>query len=103
MEPIFTPEQTAENNAAFKRLDELLEAAGKHPTQTVRGSLWVDHADGTSTHWSIRRPMTEAEAQAQAEAVDRAVEEGARETRRRLVRWSIALVLGALVLAASFF
>ena len=59
--PILPAHVVEDSQLAFERLDTHLKAAGKHPTRTTSGSLWVPHADGTSTHWNIRRSMTNNE------------------------------------------
>ena len=56
------PEHAAEIKKAFSDYDEMIYSEPRHPTRTTRGSLWVTHADGTSTHWQIRRPMSMHEA-----------------------------------------
>lgn len=53
------PPAVAQDSAhALERMNAYLGAAGKHPTRTTRARLTVRHHDGTSTHWSLRRPMT---------------------------------------------
>ena len=52
------PVHAAEISKAFSDHSTLINSQPRHPTETTKGSLWVDHADGTTSHWQIRRPMT---------------------------------------------
>ena len=52
------PVHAAEISKAFSDHSTLINSQPRHPTETTKGSLWVDHADGTTSHWQIRRPMS---------------------------------------------
>ena len=53
-----SPEKAGDIQLAFDRLDAGLKAVITDPTRTTRGSLMVNHEDGTRSHFCYRRPMT---------------------------------------------
>ena len=55
---VVNPTHAAEIGKAFSDYSMLINAEPRHPTETTKGSVWVDHADGTTSHWQIRRPMS---------------------------------------------
>ncbi len=79
------PEQLADINRDFANLDAGLEAVGKHPTKTTRGSMMVFHADGTRSHFSYRRPMTLAEAEQEPTTPDLRRDESSRRLEKDVI------------------
>jgi hypothetical protein len=53
-----SPEKTENILRMFERLDDRIRSAITDPTRTTRGSLMVNHQDGTRSHFCYRRPMT---------------------------------------------
>ena len=60
--PAIEPAKAADINKALASLDALTRAEGVDPVRTTRGSMTIDHADGTFTHMSYRRQLTTREA-----------------------------------------
>ena len=52
------PGHAADIGKAFDQYSALISKQPNHPTQTTKGSIWVDHADGTYSHWQVRWPMS---------------------------------------------
>ena len=88
---IVNPIHAAEIGKAFSDYSTLINAEPRHPTETTKGSVWVVHADATTSHWQIRRPMSMREARRQKR--QKRVEEGrklgsrVRLTLKRLKTW----------------
>ena len=55
------PEHAAEISKGLADYSKMIHSKPLHPTQTTRGSVWIDHANGTTSHWQVRRPKTLAE------------------------------------------
>ena len=55
---VVDPIHAAEISKALSDYDAMTNTEPRHPTQTTKGSVWVNHADGTTSHWQIRRPMS---------------------------------------------
>ena len=53
-----SPEKAEDIRRSFERLDVCLRSAITDPTRTTRGSLMVNHEDGTRSHFCYLRPMT---------------------------------------------
>jgi len=55
---VSSPEKAEDIRRMFEPLDDRLRSAITDPTRTTRGSLMVNHEDGTRSHFSYLRPMT---------------------------------------------
>jgi hypothetical protein len=53
-----SPEKAEDIRLSFERLDTSLSAKPTDTTRTTRGSLIVNHEDGSRSHFCYRRPMT---------------------------------------------